>query len=68
MKKTVLMIIYVILSTLSLAQPMPGERPNDGGTGIHEDTNAPITTATLLLLVLGSGYSIYKVRKYKKDK
>jgi len=67
MKKLILTMALVFSVATLLAQPTPGGRPDDGGAGTHEDTQMPITTATMLLLGLGSGYVIYKQHRKKVE-
>ncbi|MDR0789314.1 MAG: hypothetical protein LBO06_00805 [Bacteroidales bacterium] len=67
MKKIFVIIMCMAVSTIISAQPTPGGRPGDGGAGEHEGAEAPITTATLLLLGLGGAYTTFKMMKHKKE-
>ncbi|MDR1848251.1 MAG: hypothetical protein LBR17_09105 [Bacteroidales bacterium] len=65
MKKIIVTLVFCMTTMIVFAPPLPGGRPD--GPAAEVEPEAPITTATTLLLVLGVGYSVYATVKKKKN-
>ncbi|MDR1724913.1 MAG: hypothetical protein LBR28_00775 [Bacteroidales bacterium] len=63
MKKLTAIIICVMLTLISIAQPLPEERP-DVAIG---DSPVSLSTATLFLLICGVAYVMKKNHHHSKE-